>query len=309
MTAMTILATTGGIWGILQRVTDEIVDERLATFQSLAVILAAMLAALSLIRTTSDYVHGESRFGWQLMRPIVMLLCVMNFSLACTAFEGVVNIFTREIAESSDSSISDLNDAISDSFSELKTMQTDMAKTADEMAEQEGWGLWKKIKEGVKIAASSFFKTSQVTALSALAFVGRLITEMVFFVFQMLAALYLAILRLAGPFIVALSIPDAWKGGLAGWLARYIQISLWIPIGFLVIWMLTAFFEAICDSLISGGLESGIFIIGIGMMVVTVSAVMAVPKIASWFINSAGSGNAQSSLERSLQSIGRRIMK
>ena len=46
MTAMTILATTGGIWGILQRVTDEIVDERLATFQSLAVILAAMLAAL-----------------------------------------------------------------------------------------------------------------------------------------------------------------------------------------------------------------------------------------------------------------------
>ena len=82
MTAMTILATTGGIWGILQRVTDEIVDERLATFQSLAVILAAMLAALSLIRTTSDYVHGESRFGWQLMRPIVMLLCVMNFSLA-----------------------------------------------------------------------------------------------------------------------------------------------------------------------------------------------------------------------------------
>lgn len=303
------LAAAGGIWGTLQRVTDEIVDERLAAFQSLAVILAAMLAALSLIRTASDYVHGESRFGWQLMRPMALLLCVMNFSLICTAFEGVVNIFTREIAETSDSSIADLNDAINDSFSELKTMQTDMARTADELAEQEGWGFWKKIKEGVRIAASSFFKTSQVTTMSVLAFVGRLITEMVFFVFQMLAALYLAILRLAGPFIVALSIPEAWKNGLTGWTARYIQISLWVPIGFLVIWMLTAFFEAICDGIISGGLESGIFIIGVGMMAVTVSAVMAVPKIASWFINSSGSGNAQSSLERSLQSIGRHMMK
>lgn len=36
---------------------------------------------------------------------------------------------------------------------------------------------------------------------------------------------------------------------------------------------------------------------------------LSIPKIASWFINSSGSNNAQSGLERSLQSLGRHLIK
>ena len=304
MTGGTVLAATAGLWGRLQDVNETVVAERFSALQALAVILAAMLAAFSLIKTSSDYVLGESRFGWQFMRPVVILLCVMCFSPICTAFEGMVNIFTREIAEVSGTSISDLNDIISDSFGSLRSQTSDMAREADELAEQEGWGFWRKLKEGLRIAASSFFKTSQVSQLSVLAFCGRLITELVFFMFQLLASLYLALLRLSGPFIIALSIPEEWKSGVSGWIARYIQISLWMPVGYIVIWILTAYFEAVCGAIISGGLEAGIFLVA-----VTVTAILAVPKIASWFINSTGSGNAQSGLERSLQGLGRRLMK
>jgi len=309
MTGGTMLAATVGLWGRLQDVNETVVAGRFSALQALAVILAAMLAAFSLIKTSSDYVQGESRFGWQLMRPIVILLCVMCFSPLCTAFEGMVNIFTREMAEISDTSIADLNGVITDSFGSLGSQTTDMAEAADELAEQEGWGFWRKLKEGLRIAASSFFKTSQVSQLSVLAFCGRLITELVFFMFQLLASLYLALLRLSGPFIVALSIPEEWKSGVSGWIARYIQISLWMPVGYIVIWILTAYFEAVCEAIISGGLEAGIFVIGIGLVAVTVTAILAVPKLASWFINSSGSGNAQSGLERSLQGLGRRLMK
>ena len=49
--------------------------------------------------------------------------------------------------------------------------------------------------------------------------------------------------------------------------------------------------------------------IGIGLIAVTIAGIMAIPKLASWWINSAGSGNAQSGFEKSMQSIGRRMFK
>ena len=79
MTDTMILTTLGGIWGLFQNENEAIVDGNLSSIQALAVILAAMLAAFSLIRTSVDYVHGDGRFGWQLMRPITILLLVMNF--------------------------------------------------------------------------------------------------------------------------------------------------------------------------------------------------------------------------------------
>ena len=94
-----ILTTLGGIWGLFQNENEAIVDGNLSSIQALAVILAAMLAAFSLIRTSVDYVHGDGRFGWQLMRPITILLLVMNFSTVCSAMDGVVNIFTRDLQD------------------------------------------------------------------------------------------------------------------------------------------------------------------------------------------------------------------
>lgn len=309
MTNMTILTTLGGIWGIFQNENETIVDEYLASIQALAVILAAMLAAFSLIRTSVDYVHGEGRFGWQLMRPITILLLVMNFSMVCSAMDGVVNIFTREISKISDSSLSDLGDAIGDAFSNLGATQVDLIKATDELAEQEEWGLWRKIKEGVRIATSTFFKTAQISTLTSIAFVGRGIMEFAFLGVQSVAAVILALIRLFGPFIVALSIPEGWKSGASGWVARYIQISMWVPIGFFMIGVLTAYFKAICRGITDDGLEAGIFIIGTSLMVVTIGMMLSLPKIASWFINSSGSNNAQSGLERSLQSLGRHLIK
>lgn len=303
------LASGTGVWGALHEVTGEIVDRQLGAFQSLAVILAAMLAALSLVRTASDYVGDGGRVGWSLVRPVAILFVVMNFSLVCSAFDSVVNIFTRDIAEASDASLSELNGVVADAFSSLKDSGLDAAKAADELAESEGWSFWRKLKEGFRIAASTYFKTAQVSTLTVLTFAGRLLTELVFFVFEILAALYIAILRLLGPFALALAVNGEWKGGVASWCARYIQISLWVPVGYVVICLLTGFYRAVCQLLIGGGLEGGIFVIGLGLTTATVAAIMAIPKIASWVISSAGSGNAQSPLERSFQSIGRRLMK
>ena len=303
------LASGTGVWGALHEVTGEIVGGKLGVFQNLAAVLAAMLAAYTLVSTTSEYVGGGQKVGWQVLRPLVILFIVMNFSLVCSTLDSVVNIFTREIAEASDSSLSELNAVVSDAFSSLKDSELNAAKEADELAESEGWSFWRKLKEGVKIAASAYFKTAQVSVLTVLTFAGRLLTELVFFVFEVLAALYIALLRLLGPFALAVSVIEAWKDGVAAWVARYIQISLWVPVGYIVICLLTGFYRAVCQLLIGGGLEGGIFLIGLGLTAATVAAIMAIPKISSWVINSAGSGNAQSAFERSMQGLGRKFFK
>ena len=114
-----ILASTGGIWSTLQNVTGEIIGDKLGGFQSIAVVLAAMLAAFTVLKNSSDYIQGESRFLWPVMRPVVILVCVMHFPVMCGMLDGVINIFTREIAAESESSFSDLGKAIEGAFSSI----------------------------------------------------------------------------------------------------------------------------------------------------------------------------------------------
>ena len=79
--------------------------------------------------------------------------------------------------------------------------------------------------------------------------------------------------------------------------------------GFFLLGVFRAACRAGCWVITHGGLEAGIVIIGTSLLVVTTGMMLSIPKIASWFINSSGSNNAQSGLERSLQSLGRHLIK
>ena len=61
-----------------------------------------------------------------------------------------------------------------------------------------------------------------------------IIAKILLFVQQMLSALYLTILSVIGPFIFALAILPGFEGGIKSWISRYIQIALWIPVGYLI---------------------------------------------------------------------------
>lgn len=307
--AINILAASGGVWHTLQEVTNDIVVEKFSNFQSIAVVLAAMLAAYTVLKNSSDYIYGDSRFLWSVIRPLAILVCVMEFPTVCNTLDGVVNIFARDIASQADSNFADLGAAIEGAFDELHQHTIDEATGAEIEAEQEDWSFWRKLKEGIMIAASSYFKTRQVSALTMLLFLGRAIAEIIFFVYEILASLYLGLLKLLGPITLALAVPEELKNGVVAWISRYVQISLWVPVGYILIMFLTAYFRAICSMVIGNDLMSGVFVIGIGLITAVIAATMAIPKIASWPIQSSGSANAQSGMERSMSGLLRRIIK
>ena len=294
----TLLATQAGVWGMLTDVSDDIVFDKLGNFQSVAVVLAAMLAAYTVLKNSADYINGESKFLWPMIRPILMLICIMDFPLVCGALDSVVNIFTREIASNADSNFKDLGAAMENVYTELGSYALEQGRLADRLAEEEQWSFWKKLKEGISLAASTYFKSRQMNTLTLLTFIGRLIAESIFWVYETLAALFLGLLKILGPVVFAIAIPEGLKQGLLGWVSRYVQISLWVPIGYIIIMFLTAFFQVICMSVINAGYASGVFVVGIGLIIAIVAATMGIPKIASWVIQSSGSANAQSGLER-----------
>lgn len=304
-----LLNMSGGIWSTLTEVLDEAIWERLDNIKSVAVVLAAMLAAFTVLRNSSDYIQGDSRFIWPVMRPVIILICVMEFPVICNLVEGLVNIFTRDIAEAASSDFSDLGKVMENAFADIHADALSKADEAEALSGEEKWGFLKKIKEGLSIAASSYFKTKQVSMMSLMAFIGRLIAELIFFVYEILAAVYLAVTKLFGPVVFAVSILEDQKGGISAWLSRYIQIALWIPVGYVLIFLLTACYEGICRLIIESGMMSGAFLLGLSMIIAVVAAIMAIPKIASWVVQSSGSANAQSGMERTLGNMLRKLIK
>lgn len=294
---MTVLAYNDGIWASLLKVMDDITNDKLADFQGVAISLAAMLACFSLLKFATSYVQGENSFSWKLLRPIVILICTMQFNTICVVFDHTVGVFARDIAEASDGSFKSLSDAYKNA---LKTAAETEWQNANS-AENQDRNLLEKAWTYIRGIASVYNKSENISKVATLGVLSRGLCELVFIVFEVLCAFYLIILRLMGPFILAMSIPEHWKNNIAQFVSRYIQIYLWVPIGYLNLGIITMITRSVCNNIALGtGTSDGVgpMMLGFALVVADLVTMFAIPKIAGWIVESAGSGNAQSPLER-----------
>lgn len=294
---------SGSIWDTLQDVSDTVVSDKLSAIGSTAVLLAAVLAAWSLIKATTEYVEGDRSWLWSFLRPIAILFIVMNFQTFCSAFNGTVGLFSGRIADACDSALTDIGKVLIDALGEGIT--TPYEEYTDNFEKK---SFWENLIGAFGVVAKTVTNVRNITDAHVVTTIGRFIIEIVFFVFEVLAAVYLVLLRILGPFVFALAIPKVWQSGISGWIARYIQISLWMPIGYIIIAVLTATFKGVCGLMISGGIFSNGLVVGLCIVIAVVVSIFSIPKIASWVIESAGSGNAQSALERGFSAAARKII-
>ena len=112
-------------------------------------------------------------------------------------------------------------------------------------------------------------------------------------VLTLVSGMYLIVLGLLGPFVFALSIIPSFKGGIAGWLARYIQISFWMPICSIIDYINFNLKDKLLDVFAGNNMvEQMVFptVFLIFLDVATLSMLLGVPKISAWIIASDGSG-------------------
>lgn len=310
---MTILS----IWTTLETVRDTVLSGKIEALSSIASLLAAILAAGTLLKMSKDYIQGQPLDLWNLLRPIVLLTLVCLFRpLVLGPLDSLVNVFTRDAAEAVSVSTGEYvkqwgeNVAKMDVYTVQNSMQ-DAAKEIAEIAEDKsGIGrffatAWIAIK---KVVMHRFHLMSMGigTVVGAILF---LLVKILLFVQQILCNTYLLMNSLLGPFIMALAILPGFETGLKNWVARYIQIAMWIPIGYFVMYINLQIGNAFCNLAAAGqtGLAMDWFMIA--LQIVALVSVASVPKMAAWVIESTGANDAHSALSQPARQMARKFMK
>ena len=310
---MTILS----IWTTLETVRDTVLSGKIEALSSIASLLAAILAAGTLLKMSKDYIQGQPLDLWDLLRPIVLLTLVCLFRpLVLGPLDSLVNVFTRDAAEAVSVSTGEYvkqwgeNVAKMDVYTVQNSMQ-DAAKEIAEIAEDKsGIGrffatAWIAIK---KVVMHRFHLMSMGigTVVGAILF---LLVKILLFVQQILCNTYLLMNSLLGPFIMALAILPGFETGLKNWVARYIQIAMWIPIGYFAMYINLQIGNAFCNLAAAGqtGLAMDWFMIA--LQIVALVSVASVPKMAAWVIESTGANDAHSALSQPARQMARKFMK
>lgn len=315
MQTLMILPLT--MWDSLRNFMETDYAVKMPAFGNLAVILAAMMCAFSVLKVAHDYIQGTTQSNaWEVLRPFVILIMVCSFNtVVLKPFSGMVNVFTREIAagcgnvDASYWKAMEQNNAKMAGYEKIKI--NDDYKDALKELEQDTSFLGKffrKIGIWIKKVLMHFLNATTLTIGTLIGGILFLVAKILLFVQQMLSSLYLTILGILGPVIFAMAILPGFEGGIKSWISRYIQIALWIPIGYLVMAINLKLGASICEASASSASLGAEWLL-VANQIVTIVSIAAVPKICGWVIESTGANDAHSALSQPARTASRKLLK
>lgn len=309
---ITVLST----WTTLETVKDAVLEGKIGAMTSIAAVIAAILAAMSVLKTSKDYVNGHGTDLWSLLRPLVLLLLTCQFHvLVLRPLDSMINIFTRDIASNVSISSSEYISKWGENMFDMgeMAMQNNQKEYFEELAEQADKSfitqffmtIWLSFK---KLLLDRFHLVS-LTVGSAIGGVLFLIVKILLFVQQLLSCTYQMINALLGPFVLALGILPSFENGIKNWIARYIQIAMWVPIGYFMMYINLQVGSSFCSMAATNGTSLSMEWFMIALQMVSLISIAAVPKIAAWVIESTGANDAHGSLSMPARTAARKLIK
>jgi len=316
---MTTLTTILSVWTTLDQVRDTVITGKLGAIMSISAILAAIMASFTLIKVSSEYIQGHRLSLWKLIRPLVMLALVCQFNtLVLNPLNSLVNIFTRDLSESVNISTKEYLSQWSSNMMEvekyaLKSAADAKTEALEELANSDMGPVGKffaKIWEGIKKFVSNLLSLSTMTVGTIIGGILFLLVKILLFAQQVLCSLYLTLMGLLGPVIFALSITSGFIQNVRNWFARYIQIAMWVPISYLILYVNLQIGNAFLKNIASvGGTDLSTEWFMVVLQIVALVSVAAVPKIAQWVVESPGTNDAHGNISSTMRSVGRKLVK
>lgn len=316
---MTTLTTILSVWTTLDQVRDTVITGKLGAIMSISAILAAMMASVNLIKLSSEYIQGHGFTFSKLLRPLVLLVLVCQFNtLVLRPVNSLVNIFTRELSASVNISTKEYISQWSSNMFEvekyaLKSASDAQTEALEELANSDMGPIGKffaKIWEGMKKFVSNLLSLSSFGVGTLIGGILFLLVKILLFAQQVLCSLYLTILGLIGPVVFAIAIPQGFMQGVRNWVARYIQIAMWVPIGYMILYINLQIGNSFLKNISAiGGTDLSTEWFMIALQVVALASIASVPKIANWIINSTGTNDAHGTISSPMKSVGRKLVK
>ena len=305
-----------------------------AAFYSLACAVACIMAAFALIGWYNHMMNDPwGMFDLKsLLRIILPIALVCNFyNLVLMPLDGLTTIVTKGISASVSQDSEGLQGQINEAYMAVEnaikgntmrgqfeemvesgSSQTSLDNGATgnsnsvfesnvETAIDEGEkpGFWKKVWGAIKGGVQDAMGFPYKAISTVLSWVMSCIVDLVRFLLTILSGVYLIILGLLGPFIFAFAPISNFRAGIANWIARYIQISFWIPVCAIIDYvnihmkseMLAVFAQ---NNLVEKMVFPTVFLLFFD--VATLAMLLAVPTISSWVIESDGAGHVGSGM-------------
>lgn len=304
------------IWNTLDNVKHSIFNEHMEGMMHVSIAIAGILAGLTILKNYNGFVKGDGLDAFLILKPVMLLILIANFhTLVMTPLDSLVSIFIRGVTEM----CSVTNEEYLMTWKEnMETMaMTDITENIkayhESIAEFESDSriarFFKTIWEGLKRSVMSMMN---ITSLKTGALIGGLlyiVAKVLLFMQQVICYFYQIFIGMVGPVIFATSVWPGYEAGIKRWFARYIQLSCWIPAGFLVMMIGLEITSAFADASLAGetGLSATWFMIL--LHIVALVMISAVPKLATYWIESRGGNDAHGSVTQPARNIARKFIK
>lgn len=243
--------SAGGVAGDLQSfqaVLDQLYNQMMPLCGSLIGVSRGIagFGALWYIsaRVWRSLAHAEPIDFYPLFRPFAIGLCILMFPLLIGVINGLMQPIvkgTAHMVDGSSSAIAALLQAKEEALQETNSWQMFVGTTGEgdrdrwyqythPGASVSGEGLFEGIGDDIKFAmakASYNFRSSVKQWMSE---VLQVLFQAAALCINTLRTFNLIILAILGPLVLGLSVFDGFQHTLSHWLARYINVFLWLPV-------------------------------------------------------------------------------
>lgn len=295
---MQILTT----WSTLEAIRDRMLKEDLSAVMDVAAILACMMCAFAILKVVKIYMTGQNMDPWDLFKPLIMLILVCNFNtLILSPVNSLTSIVSRESAEifdmRTDTYISKWADNMGNIGSAIaQENRNQYLKELEKISEDDDWfgikAWFKKLWLGIKKGIMDLFNITSLGIAGLIGGILFLLVKILLYAQQILCALYLLVNSIIGPYVLALSIMPGFESGFKNWFARYFQLSMWIPMGYLILGINLSVSNHFSSLATEGGMTIGLQWMMIVLQMAALVTVTAVPKMVTWIIHVPGSSDA-----------------
>ena len=310
---MVVLST----WSTLESVRDIILNEKVSAVIDIAGIIACIAASISVIKVVLHYFEGHNLNAWEIGKPLILMMMVCNFNtVVLKPVDAIVNIISRETIKIMDVDTGDYIVRWTESMNTMTILnivnnEQTYQKELEQIAESDSviGKFFAKLWYGFKKYLMHFFSLKSMSLAGLIGGILFTLVKVLLFAQQILCCLYMTLNGMFGPFVMAISIIPGYEGGMRGWIARYLQIALWVPIGYIILGLSLLFVEGFVTLARQGVMGLGVEWTMIVLQAVTLAAVASVPKIAGWWIESTGANDAHGSVTNPMRMMARRFIK
>ena len=310
---MVVLST----WSTLESVRDIILNEKVSSVIDVAGIIACIAASIAVIKVVLHYFEGHNLNAWEIGKPLILMMMVCNFNtVVLKPVDAIVNIISRETIKIMNVDTGDYIVRWTESMNTMTILnivnnEQTYQKELEQIAESDSviGKFFAKLWYGFKKYLMHFFSIKSMSVAGLIGGILFTLVKVLLFAQQILCCRYMTLNGIFGPFVMAISIIPGYEGGMKGWIARYLQVALWVPIGYIILGLSLLFVEGFVSLARQGVMGLGVEWTMIVLQAVTLAAVASVPKIAGWWIESTGANDAHGSVTNPMRMMARRFIK